>query len=186
MNLKTFEQWEKDQKLQVLKANNVKNGYVNNGWVNETNSGLLLNSNINDGEEGVIFQDEFKNLWAMGAGTSLQVLRVNGSGDGYDESIGWTNANSGLTNGLNIIDGSYGTIFQDKFKNLWIMAGETSLQVLRVNQNDDGYDESTGWTNANSGLTKNSNITRGRSGTIFQDDFGNLWTMGNKNFKFLE
>ena len=171
-----------EQKLQVLKANKNGDNYANVGWNDDNSSfaiGLLKNSNFLNGREGTIFQDEFKNLWAMGFGTNLQVLRVNQNGDGYDENVGWTNANSGLTKNSNIINGRNGTIFQDEFKNLWAMGYETSLQVLKVNQNGDGYDESTGWTNAtNSGLTKNSNITNGKNGTIFQDEFKNLWAMG--------
>ena len=167
-------------KLQVLKANQNKDGYVTSGWTNDVlNESLLKGSNIINGQSGIIFQDEFKNLWTAGRGTSLQVLRVNENADGYDETIGWTNLiDSGLTKNSNIIDGWQGTIFQDKFKNLWAMGNGTVLQVLRVNENGDGYDEATGWTNANSGLTKNSNINNGLSGTIFQDEFKNLWAMG--------
>ena len=167
-------------KLQVLKANQNKDGYATS-WTNdnsESGEPLLKGSNILNGQGGTIFQDSFKNLWAMGNGTSLQVLRVNENGDGYDVNIGWTNANSGLTKGSNIINGENGIIFQDEFKNLWTLGRDTSLQVLRVNENDDGYEENTGWTNVNSGLTKNSNITNGNFGTIFQDEFKNLWAMG--------
>ncbi len=165
----------KDQKFQVLKANNVKNGYVNTGWIS-ANSGLTRNSNINDGAGGVIFQDEFKNLWSIGNGTSLQVLERNQNGDGYDEDAGWTSANSGLTRNSNINDGDGVVIFQDEFKNLWAMSN-SKLQVLEANQNGDGY-VNTGWTSANSGLTKGSNIINGADGVIFQDEFKNLWAMG--------
>ena len=169
----------KGTKLEILKANENGNGYVNEGWTNNNQLNgetLLQGSNISNGEDGVIFQDRFKNLWAMGKGTSLQVLRVNANKNGYDESVGWTNANSGLTKGSNITNGQGGTIFQDEFKNLWSM-GEKKLQVLKVNQNGDGYDENVGWTNANSGLTKGSNINFGDYGIIFQDEFQNLWAM---------
>ena len=167
--------------LQVLRVNTNGNGYdETTGWTSANDSGLTNGSNINDGNYGTIFQDEFKNLWATGNKTSLQVLRVNTNGNGYDETTGWTSANdSGLTNGSNITDGKYGTIFQDEFKNLWTMGNATSLQVLKPNENGDGYDETTGWTSANdSGLTNGSNITDGGTGTIFQDQFKNLWTMG--------
>ena len=173
--------------LQVLRVNENGDGYVNTGWINVIDSGLTKNSNIIDGWQGTIFQDKFKNLWAMGNKTSLQVLRVNENGDGYDETTGWTNANSGLTKNSNINSGLTGTIFQDEFKNLWAMGAYTNLQVLRVNENGDGYDEATGWTNANSGLTKNSNIDLGLYGVIFQDEFKNLWTMGyNQKLQVLE
>ena len=169
-------------KLQVLKSNTTKSGYVNS-WTNDNSEDgepLLKGSNIIIGDGGVIFQDQFKNLWSMGKDQKLQVLRVNENGDGYDESIGWTSAtNSGLTNGSNIINGFLGKIFQDDFKNLWSMGKDQKLQVLRVNENDDGYDETTGWTSAtNSGLTNGSNITNGFTGEIFQDDFKNLWSIG--------
>ncbi len=173
--------------LQVLRVNDDDDDYVNTGWTNVIDSGLTKNSNIIDGWQGTIFQDKFKNLWAMGNKTSLQVLRVNENGDGYDETTGWTNANSGLTKNSNINSGLTGTIFQDEFKNLWAMGAYTNLQVLRVNENGDGYDEAIVWTNANSGLTKNSNIDLGLYGVIFQDEFKNLWTMGyNQKLQVLE
>ena len=176
-----------DKKLQVLKINESGDGYVNS-WTNDNDENgepLLKGSNIINGQNGTIFQDEFKNLWAMGNGTSLQVLRANENGDGYDESFGWTSANKGLTKGSNITDGKNGVIFQDEFRNLWTMSIYKKLQVLRVNENGDGYDKNVGWTNANSGLTKGSNITDGFKGTIFQDQFKNLWTMGNKKLQVL-
>ena len=86
MSLKTFEQWDTNSSLQVLKANQIGTGYDENiGWNNVNDSGLLKGSNITNGATGSIFQDEFKNLWAMGNGTSLQVLRANDQKDGYDE-----------------------------------------------------------------------------------------------------
>ncbi len=174
-------------KLQVLKANQAGDGYVTTGWTNAnwnsneegaTGDPLLKNSNIDFGIGGTIFQDQFKNLWTMGSDSKLQVLKANDDGDGY-VTTGWTNANNGLTKGSNITNGEKGIIFQDEFKNLWAMGDETSLQVLRVNDDGDGYDETTGWTNAtDSGLTNGSNITNGRSGVIFQDEFKNLWATG--------
>ena len=116
-------------KLQVLKANQDGDGYINTGWTDDNDKtngdALLKGSNIVDGEEGVIFQDKFKNLWAMGYGTSLQVLKVNPSGDGY-VTTGWTDDNDKTTGdrllkGSNIGGGWTGTIFQDEFKNLWVM-----------------------------------------------------------------
>ncbi len=166
--------------LQVLRANDQKNGYDDTGWTNDNKSGLLKGSNIINGENGKIFQDEFKNLWILGRDTRLQVLRANDQKDGYDENNGWTNdTSSGLLKASNIINGQDGTIFQDEFQNLWAMGRNTSLQVLEVNDQKDGYDESTGWTNAkNRGLLLRSNIEYGAYGTIFQDEFKNLWTMG--------
>ena len=166
----------KNSKLQVLRANESRDGYVTTGWTDAINNTLTNGSNITNGWNGTIFQDEFKNLWTMGTGTALQVLRVNQNGDGYDEITGWTNASSGILLNSNITDGRWGKIFQDEFKNLWVM-GNSKLQVLRANQDGDGY-VTTGWINANSELTKNSNIDYASGGTIFQDEFKNLWTMG--------
>ena len=174
--------------FQVLKANSQKDGYDESvGWIATSSNRLLLNSNINNGLGGVIFQDDFDNLWTMATNQKLQVLKANTSKDDY-VNTGWTSAtNNGLTKGSNIIDGSHGIIFQDKFKNLWAMGYGTNLQVLRVNENGDGYNESIGWTSANnSGLTNGSNITDGNRGTIFQDDFNNLWAMSYKEIKIIK
>ena len=167
-------------KLKVLKVNSEKDGYVKDGWIdnNDSTSGdnLLKNSNITEGSAGKIFQDSFGNLWVMGQGKKLQVLKVNEDEDGYVET-GWTSGNVGLTKNSNINSGTFGTIFQDSFKNLWAMGYGTRLQVLKVNEDEDGY-VNEGWTSGNSGLTKKSNITDGFVGTIFQDSFKNLWAMG--------
>ena len=190
--------------LQVLKINDSKNKYVDTGWTsnndNTNGEALLKNSNIVDGEGGVIFQDEFKNLWTVGRGTPLQVLKVNSKGDGY-VTTGWTSikinywlkdhgaTSDPLLKGSNIVYGERVTIFQDKFKNLWTMQNGAPLQVLKVNSDGDGY-VTTGWTsnswtsnnNPTSGeaLLKNSNIVDGEGGVIFQDEFKNLWTMGRE------
>ena len=180
----------KGTKLQVLKANSQKDGYVKS-WINDNRikgDPLLKNSNIIYGEGGTIFQDEFKNLWTMGSGTKLQVLKANSQKDGYVE--GWTSTtSSGLTKSSNINSGTFGTIFQDFFKNLWSMGNGTKLQVLKVNSQKDSYVKS--WINDNSQsgdpLLKNSNITNGYNGTIFQDQFKNLWSMaGISNLQVLK
>ena len=169
-----------NQKLQVLRANQNKDGYVS-AWTSATNSGLTNGSVINKGQDGTIFQDQFKNLWAMSFSSTLQVLKVNENGDGYVSA--WTNNNKvdGLLKNSNVDDGDGGTIFQDKFKNLWIMSLDQKLQVLKVNDDNDDYDEITGWNNNNKvdGLLKNSDIENGYDGTFFQDEFKNLWIMGN-------
>ena len=175
-------------KLQVLRVNNDGNDYVNTGWSNNTNSGLLKYSNIYDGQNGVIFQDKFKNLWAMGNNSKLQVLKANSSKKGYDESFGWINTtNNRLLLNSNITNGLHGTIFQDKFKNLWTMGNNTPLQVLKANMIKNDYNEIIGWTSTNdNGLLINSNITKGQGGTIFQDKFKNLWTMGFLEIKIIK
>ena len=178
-----------NKKLQVLKANSQKNGYVE-GWVNDNSSSgddLLKNSNITDGWDGAIFQDHFNNLWTMGYGSKLQVLKIKESKDGY-VNAGWINNNDkntgdNLLKGSNITSGNNGTIFQDEFKNLWVMGEGSKLQVLKVNESKDGYVEE-GWINNNDkntgdNLLKGSNITNGNNGTIFQDEFKNLWSMGS-------
>ena len=161
-------------KLQVLKVNSQKDGYIE-GWTSTTSSGLTKNSNITSGFVGTIFQDSFKNLWAWGNNSKLQVLKINSKKDGYVE--GWTSGNSGLTKNSNITNGKSGTIFQDSFGNLWSMGLGTKLQVLKVNEDENGY-VNEGWTSGDSGLTKNSNITNGQNGWIFQDSFDNLWILG--------
>ena len=170
-----------NSKLQVLKKDPNQEDYVDTGWTennNENGEPLLKNSSINDGLGGRIFQDQFKNLWAMGHDSKLQVLKVNKDKSGYDDK-GWTNdiETEVLLKNSNIDDGKFGTIFQDEFKNLWIMGFGSKLQVLEVNKDGDGYKQK-GWIN-NQKLLKNSKINDGNGGTIFQDKFKNLWAMGN-------
>ena len=85
-----------------------------------------------------------------------------------------------LLKNSNILDGTFGTIFQDDFGNLWAMGKNSKLQVLKTNISKDSYVNS-GWTQDNSStsdpLLKNSNVTNGYNGKIFQDSFKNLWTM---------
>ena len=164
-------------KLQVLKKDPNKDGYVNEGWTS-SNSNLTKKSNITDGSNGTIFQDSFKNLWAMGSGSKLQVLEVNSQKKGYVNE-GWKGDNSYLTKNSNITNFAFGKFFQDSFKNLWSMGRNSKLQFLKVNLQKNGY-VNEGWKSDNLGLTKNSNIINGVDGAIFQDSFGNLWTMGNK------
>ena len=172
-----------DSKLQVLKADsNSDTGYANS-WTNdnsETGEPILKNSNLENSWATTIFQDEFGNLWTLGNNSTLQVLRANSSKNGYEGN--WNNDpnQEGLVKGSNIVGSFvfYPKIFQDKFKNLWTMGSGTTLQVLEANSSKNGYDEITGWTSSDSGLTKNSNIVDGQGGTIFQDNFGNLWTTG--------
>ena len=65
------------------------------------------------------------------------------------------------------------------------MGGKSKLQVLKVNQNGNGYVD-TGWINDNSeggdellkGSIINNNTTF--NGKIFEDSSKNLWTMGWK------
>ena len=153
--------------------------------VNLSSNFTLKGSKIIDGYKGKFFQDEFKNLWAMGKDSKLQVLKKDPNKEGYLDS-GWTDGDLGLTKGSKINNGEGGTIFQDKFKNLWVLGKSQKLQVLKSKPNGSGY-LNIGWINDNNEntgdeLLKNSNIADGQHGTIFQDSFGNLWTMG-KNQK---
>ena len=177
----------KGSKLQVLKKDVDKKGYLDASWTNNNNLGLTKNSNITDGWGGKIFQDSFGNLWTMGRRTKLQVLKKDPNKEGYVDA-GWNSDNTlGLTKNSKILDGQGGTIFQDEFKNLWAMGNYSSLQVLKANADGTGYDLNAGWISDNSkssdNLLKDSNIYFGVNGTIFQDDFGNLWAMGFGQFK---
>ena len=162
--------------LQVLERDGTK-------WNNNVSIGLTKGSKILDGTNGKIFEDDFGNLWAMGLNSKLQVLK-NENGNFVDS---WTSDNSDplLRNSL-ILEGFGGRIFQDSFGNLWAMGYGASLQVLVKNKEDGTY---KGWWNEEKSLLKNSNVNNwpnvtytGKYGTIFQDSFGNLWTMG-KNSK---
>ena len=143
-----------NSKLQVLKADpNSFTGYVNTGWLNDSNSDLLLkNSTILSGRYGTILQDSFGNLWASGSGR-LQVLKAKPDGSGYVDT-GWACDNTkGLLKGSNItVVGNkvnhVWRIFQDSFGNLWMRGWQKNPQVLKVNQNGDGY-VITGWVNNN-------------------------------------
>ncbi len=178
-----------NRKLQVLVKN--KDGTYASSWVNNNHavSGakLLKNSRLRNGNGGVIFQDSFGNLWAMGTGSSLQVLVKNKDGT-YADSWNYDNTKELLKNSnvVNRLDsrytGKYGAIFQDKFNNLWAMGKNSKLQVLKADPNSDSGYVTTGWINDNSAsgdsLLKGSNISIGYKGTIFQDSFGNLWMSG--------
>ena len=177
------------KKLQVLVKN--KDGTYADSWVNNNHAvngdKLLKNSALQNGNGGTIFQDSFGNLWATGIGSSLQVLVKNKDGT-YADS--WNRDNTkGLLKNSNVVNrfdrrynGKYGTIFQDSFGNLWSMGKNSKLQVLKVDPNSDSGYVNTGWINDNSKngdpLLKDSNISIGYKGTIFQDSFGNLWMSG--------
>ena len=158
--------------LQVLKKEDV--GFANS-WINNTIQEALLNgSNITDGENGVIFEDSSGNIWAMGKGTSLQVLKRTSTGFANL----WINSRieTGLLKGSNITDGENGVIFEDSSGNIWAMGKGTSLQVLK--RTSTGF--ANLWINSRieTGLLKGSNITDGENGVIFEDSSGNIWAMG--------
>ena len=161
--------------LQVLEREG--SGFANSWINNRTKEGLLLGSKITSGVLGTIFEDSNGNLWAMGHYSSLQVLQKEGSGF----ASSWTTDKNkqGLLKGSNITNGIGGTIFEDLKGNLWAMGYGTPLQVL-IKKADGTYAAS--WTsNTSSGLLKNSNITDGSYGAIFEDSHGNIWAMGNSS-----
>ena len=188
-------------RLQVLAKK--KDGTFEDRW--NSNGKLLSGSNINNGELGIMFEDSFGNLWAIAKNTKLQVLRKKKDGSFANT---WTNDNEPLLKDSNVRNSEGGMfIFQDSSKNLWIMSKDSKLQVLKANQNGDGYVDS--WTNNNGlnnektsdkrksninrrplnndnsnnkkieKLLKNSNINDGQFGFIFEDSSGNLWAMAN-------
>ena len=163
----------KRKPLQVLKKEG--DGFASS-WINDrTQAGLLNGSNITNGENGVIFEDSRGNIWAMGYGTPLQVLKKEGDGFASSWIIGRTQA--GLLNGSNITNGKRGVIFEDSRGNLWAMGYGTPLQVLK--KEGDGFASS--WINdrTQAGLLNLSNIDDGTAGVIFEDSHGNIWAMGN-------
>ena len=158
--------------LQVLKKEGSR---FASSWINSTTrEGLLKGSNITDGFDGAIFEDSHGNLWAMGYGTSLQVLKKEGD----EFSSSWINSTTreGLLKGSNITDGGSGVIFEDSSGNIWAMGYGTPLQVLKK----EGDEFASSWINSTTreGLLKGSNITNGESGVIFEDSHGNIWAMG--------
>ena len=164
----------KNSKLKVLAWNSETKQYAVS-W-NDDDSDLVNNSTITDGVGGTIFEDSQGNLWAMSHKSKLQVLAWNSETKQYATS--WTSdASSGLLNNSKIINGVGGTIFEDSRGNLWAMADKSSLQVLAWNDKTKRYLDS--WTiDTSCGLLKNSNITNGWYGKIFEDSRGNLWAMG--------
>ena len=158
--------------LQVLKKEG--SGFADS-WTSDTNSKLLKGSKITDGWNGMVFEDSNGNIWAMGYGTPLQVLKKEGSG--FVDSWTSDSAQEGLLKDSNIRDGTSGVIFEDSRGNIWAMGYETPLQVL-VKNADNSYADS--WINdsSQSGLLKGSKITNGSGGVIFEDSSGNIWAMG--------
>ena len=167
-------------KLQVLKRDGIQ-------WEEDTTTGLTKGSNIVGGRplderNTIIFEDDFGNIWSMGKNQKLQVLVKNKDGNFADS---WTDKNEEngekLLQGSKINNGQLGTIFQDSFGNLWAMGTSSRLQVL-VKNKDGSYASSWASDNTNE-LLKNSNISNGKDGEIFQDSFGNLWSMGYTSYR---
>ena len=159
-------------KLKVLKKQ--KDGTFVDSWTDdnsEKGEKLLRGSNIINGKKGFIFEDSSGNIWTMAKGTKLQVLAKKKDGTFEDR---W-NSKGKLLSGSNINNGELGIMFEDSFGNLWAIAKNTRLQVLRKKQ--DGT-FANAWTNNNEPLLKDSNVTNSEGGIfIFQDSSKNLWIM---------
>ena len=110
------------------------------------------NSNIKNGSHSTIFKDSKGNIWAMGKGTKLQVLK-NGETE-------WK-----LASNSNITNGEFGTIIEDSKGNLWSMANGTALQELQNGE--------TNWKPA-----YGTNIRDGKGSMLFEDSKGILWGVG--------
>ena len=162
--------------LQVLVKN--RDGNYANAWISDhTQEGLLNGSNIFDGYGGVVFEDSRGNIWAMGYGSSLQVLVKNRDGN-YANAWISDHTQEGLLKDSKILDGYYGVIFEDSRGNIWAMGSGTPLQVL-VKKEDGSYANAWISDHTQEGLLKGSNITNGDVGVIFEDSRGNIWAMGN-------
>ena len=159
--------------LQVLVKKD--DGNYADSWISDsTQEGLLKNSNITNGEGGVIFEDSIGNIWAAGYLRPLQVLKKEGNG--FATSWISDSTQPGLLKGSKIINGN-GVIFEDSSGNIWASGISTMLQVL-VKKEDGNYAESWISDSTQEGLLKNSNITDGLGGVIFEDSSGNIWAIG--------
>ena len=121
---------------------------------------LAFGTNITDGGGGTIFQAQNGDLYAMGFGTGLQILKGGKltPGNQFEKAPGTT-----------IIKGQYGTIFQASNGDLYAMGWDTGLQVLKGG----------GLTPGNQFITAlGTTITKGQHGTIFQAQNGDLYAMG--------
>ena len=133
-------------------------------------SNLIANNGKN------VFQDSSGNIWAMGNGWRLQVLVKNRDGN-YANA--WINDNNrqGLLKDSIITDGYGGVIFEDSSGNIWAMGYGSPLQVL-VKNRDGNYANAWISDSSQEWLLKDSNITNGYDGVIFEDSNGNIWAMG--------
>ena len=157
--------------LQVLKK---QGGGFASSWISDRTQAGLLNG-FKSGSGGVIFEDSSGNIWAMGYRTPLQVLKKQGGG--FASSWISDRTQAGLLNGSNIVNGDDGVIFEDSSGNIWAMGSNTPLQVL-VKKPNGNYANSWIIDSGEEGLLKDSNITNGKDGVIFEDSSGNIWAMG--------
>ena len=109
-------------------------------------------SKLASGERGKFFQARNGDLYVMGKGTGLEVLKKG-------ETTFKPAPGSITTNG------EFGTIFQAQNGDIYVMGKGTYLEVLK-----DGAEEFE--------VVSSSNIDDGREGTIFQTKNGDIYTMG--------
>ena len=109
-------------------------------------------SKLTSGERGKFFQARNGDLYVMGKGTGLEVLKKG-------EAI-FKPALGSITR-----DGEFGTIFQAQNGDIYVMGKGTRLEVLK-----NGSEEFE--------VVTSSNIDNGKEGTIFQVKNGDIYTMG--------
>ena len=109
-------------------------------------------SKLTSGERGKFFQARNGDLYVMGKGTGLEVLKKG--------EAAFKPAPSSITR-----NGEFGTIFQARNGDLYVMGNGTRLEVLK-----DGAEEFE--------VVASSNISNGKEGTIFQVKNGDIYTMG--------
>ena len=109
-------------------------------------------SKLTNGERGKFFQARNGDLYVMGKGTGLEVLKKG-------EAI-FKPAPGSITR-----NGEFGTIFQARNGDIYVMGNGTRLEVLK-----DGSEEFE--------VVTSSNIDNGKEGTIFQVKNGDIYTMG--------
>ena len=109
-------------------------------------------SKLTSGERGKFFQARNGDLYVMGKGTGLEVLK-------HGEAT-FKPAPSSITR-----NGEFGTIFQARNGDIYVMGNGTRLEVLK-----DGAEEFE--------VVASSNIDNGKEGTIFQVKNGDIYTMG--------
>ena len=112
----------------------------------------VAGSKLTSGERGKFFQARNGDLYVMGKGTGLEVLK-NGK------------TTFKLALGSITRDGEFGTIFQAQNGDIYVMGNGTRLEVLK-----DGTEEFE--------VVTSSNIDNGKEGTIFQVKNGDIYTMG--------
>ena len=109
-------------------------------------------SKLTSGERGKFFQARNGDLYVMGKGTGLEVLKQG--------ELAFKPAPSSITT-----NGEFGTIFQARNGDIYVMGNGTRLEVLK-----DGEEEFQ--------VVSSSNIDDGKEGTIFQTKNGDIYTMG--------